>query len=148
MPLPQAAEQSGSVAAEHPIAQHPSCGPLVVMGACLQAAEQSLAAPVMLSTVHGSPSLQEAGQAPVCPVAIAGSQLSPGSSRPLPQVAAASPPEPPEPPLPPTPAEPSELASLVLHPEASKHVTMVKRMALLRHMRESYEPARQSLPAA
>src|SRR6185312_15127996 len=86
-PSPQVAEQSGSVAKVAPGGQHPSLGvPGVteVMATCLQTSVQPL--PCAMSVVQATPSSQLAGgQAPGAPGAMARSQLSPGSMRPLPQ---------------------------------------------------------------
>jgi hypothetical protein len=89
-PLPQLAGQSLSLTAVQPPGQQPSPAAQVVMRTWLQVAVQSAALPVTLSVVHGSVSAQSVGQAPSSPAAMAGSQLSPGSSRPLPQPGSAS----------------------------------------------------------
>jgi hypothetical protein len=79
--LPQVAEQSVSLALLHPVGQQPSPATQVVMALKLHATLQLLALPVIWSRVHALPSSHAAGQD------VAGSQVSPESTAPLPQVA-------------------------------------------------------------
>jgi hypothetical protein len=67
------------LSALQPAGQQPSPGAHTVIGWKVQAALQLAALPVSASAVQATPSLQEVGQLP--------SQLSPGSSTPLPQLA-------------------------------------------------------------
>lgn len=78
-PLPQVAEQSLSVAGLQPGGQHPSPPVQTPTGWCEQARLQVEALPVWASEVQAIPSSQLAGQSP--------SQVSRGSTLPLPQVA-------------------------------------------------------------
>jgi hypothetical protein len=80
--LPQLAEQSASRRPLHAVGQHPSPAAQVVMAVWRQAASQVAALPVISSMVHALPSLQVPGQDDI------GSQVSPGSNVPLPQVGA------------------------------------------------------------
>ena len=80
-PLPQLAEQSTSLVELHPAGQQPSPEVQVVMGLWLQATLQFAALPVSWSSVHALPSSQLAGQE------LGGSQVSPESTTPLPQLA-------------------------------------------------------------
>jgi hypothetical protein len=84
-PLPQVAEQSPSEVLLHPGGQHPSLLLQAVVGAWLQAALQLAALPVSTSTVQAFPSSQVVGQLED------GSQVSPASTLPLPQLAEQSP---------------------------------------------------------
>jgi hypothetical protein len=93
MPLPQLAEQSKSSAAPHAAGQQPSPPTHVVMALLLQAMLHVWALPVSWSWVHALPSSQLVGHE------IAGSQVSPDSTMPLPQAAPGRPP----PEVPPTP---------------------------------------------
>jgi hypothetical protein len=77
-PFPQLDEQSLSLFALHPGAQHPSPDWQLVMGVCWQAAEQLPALPVKTSTVQAFPSLQLVGHDE------GGSQVSPTSTTPSP----------------------------------------------------------------
>jgi hypothetical protein len=80
-PLPQVTEQSESLLALHPAGQQPSLkAAQVVIPVWLQATLQLALLPVILSMVHVLASSQEVGQDD------AGSQVSPGSTTPLPQV--------------------------------------------------------------
>jgi len=88
-PSPQKPLQSESFAVVHPAGQQPSPLWQVVIAVFEHCAVQSALVPLIVSVVHALLSLQLAGQAPV-PEAMPGSQLSPGSIRPLPQVAPAS----------------------------------------------------------
>jgi len=78
-PLPQLAEQSESLLLVHPAGQQPSPPTHWVTGWCVHAALHVEALPVITSWVHAFPSLQSLGQLP--------SQVSLGSTTPLPQVA-------------------------------------------------------------
>ena len=80
-PLPHPAEQSESLAEVQPVGQHPSPVAQVLMAPWLQATLQFWALPVSWSTVHASPSSQLVGHE------IDGSQVSPLSTTPLPQLA-------------------------------------------------------------
>ena len=80
MPLPHAAEQLLSLALVQPLGQQPSPLVQVVMLVWLQATLQLAALPVIVSVVHGLLSLQLAGHVP------GGSQVSPDSTTPLPQL--------------------------------------------------------------
>jgi hypothetical protein len=83
-PSPQLAEQSGSVDLVAPDGQQPSARPISVIGGCAQEAVQAL--PLGLSLVQATRSSQlGGGQAPWSPARMATSQVSPGSTRPLPQ---------------------------------------------------------------
>ena len=84
-PFPQVGEQSGSVVAVAPVGQQPSeTLAAIVISVCEQAAVQPL--PLRVSLVQARPSSQLAGgQAPGRPGAIAMSQVSLGSTAPLPQ---------------------------------------------------------------
>ena len=62
--FPQLGEQSVSVFALQPRAQHPSSSTHSVIVWKLHAAEQSSALPVRISTVHALPSEQDVGQFP------------------------------------------------------------------------------------
>ena len=90
-PLSQVGEQSRSVLALHPAGQQRSPATQVVMAVWLQTTLQVALLPVIWSTVQESPSSQ-LGQVD------GGSQVSPASTTPLPQVTA--------PPLPPVPGTP------------------------------------------
>ena len=79
-PLPHEGEQSESVLALHPAGQQPSPEAQVVMAVWLQATLQLALLPVMRSMVQALPSSQEVGQEDF------GSQVSPFSTTPLPQV--------------------------------------------------------------
>jgi hypothetical protein len=100
-PLPQVAEQSESFAAVHVAAQQPSPPTQVVMGRALHATLHAWALPVSWSSVQALPSSQLVGHE------VAGSQVSPASTMPLPQTAASAPPvgEVPPPPMAPPPLE-------------------------------------------
>src|SRR5262245_50360673 len=80
-PLPQLAEQSESLFALHPPGQQPSPEAHAVMAVWLQAMLHVAALPVLVSVVHAFPSLQLEGQDE------GGSQVSPASTTPLPQLA-------------------------------------------------------------
>jgi hypothetical protein len=84
IPFPQDAEQSSSVVPSQVAGQHPSALVQAVMGGYEQAALQLAALPVSVSVVHELPSSHEVGQDE------GGSQVSPGSSTPLPQLAGQS----------------------------------------------------------
>ncbi len=79
-PLPHFGEQSESVLALHPAGQQPSAETQLVMLVWVHATLQLALLPVMRSMVQALPSLQEVGQEDF------GSQVSPGSLTPLPQV--------------------------------------------------------------
>jgi hypothetical protein len=79
--LPQLAEQSVSAAASQPGGQQPSPGEHAVMAVLLHATLQLAALPVIWSWVQALPSSQLAGHV------VAGSQVSPASTMPLPQLA-------------------------------------------------------------
>ena len=80
-PLPHFGVQSESLLALHPAGQQPSLkAAQVVIPVWLQATLQLALLPVILSMVHVLASSQEVGQDD------AGSQVSPGSTTPLPQV--------------------------------------------------------------
>jgi len=79
LPLPQVAEQSASVDGVQPAGQHPSPPAHAAIASCVQARSQLAALPAVPSRVHALPSLHDDGQLP------GGSQVSPGSSMPLPQ---------------------------------------------------------------
>jgi hypothetical protein len=84
VPLPQVAEQSGSVRWVASTGQQPSLGTGSVIGSWLQVAVQP--EPWCLSRVQASMSSQVAGgQAPTIPLGMAMSQVSPGSMAPFPQ---------------------------------------------------------------
>ncbi len=83
-PLPQVAEHSASFNALQPGGQQPSPVAHAVIGALLHAAAHP--EPTSLSRVHAIPSLQPEGQAPG-PDEIAVSQVSGGSTTPLPHEA-------------------------------------------------------------
>jgi hypothetical protein len=78
-PLPQRGEQSGSVTALQPGAQHPSPDTQLVMAVWVQATLQFAALPVTWSIVQALPSVQSVEQD------AAGSHVSPASIAPLPQ---------------------------------------------------------------
>jgi hypothetical protein len=78
-PSPQVAEQSGSVPESQPDGQHPSPPSHVSMTSCVHRAVQAAALPVSTSSVQGSGSPHSVGQLE------GGSQVSPGSTTPLPQ---------------------------------------------------------------
>jgi hypothetical protein len=80
-PLPQLAEQSVSAVASQPTGQQPSPGAHALMAVWLHATLQLAALPVIWSWVHALPSSQLAGHV------VAGSQVSPASTTPLPQLA-------------------------------------------------------------
>jgi hypothetical protein len=80
-PLPQLAEQSVSAVASQPTGQQPSPEAHALMALWLHATLQLAALPVIWSCVHALPSSQAAGQV------VAGSQVSPTSTTPLPQLA-------------------------------------------------------------
>ncbi len=82
-PLPHDAEQSESVVALQADAQQPSPELHDVIGALLHDTEQP--EPTSLSMVHATPSSQASGHAPG-PLAIPVSQVSGGSTTPLPQL--------------------------------------------------------------
>jgi hypothetical protein len=79
-PSPQLAEQSLSVSALQPWGQHPSPASQAVLMALTHTTSQVSGAPLRLSSVHALASSQLLGQV------LAGSQLSPVSSTPLPQL--------------------------------------------------------------
>jgi len=79
--LPQLAEQSSSLVALQPAGQHPSALSQLVMGVAAQVALQAAADPVKMSVVQAFPSSQVAAQES------GGSQVSPRSSTPSPQLA-------------------------------------------------------------
>jgi hypothetical protein len=83
--FPQLGEQSLSLLALHPDAQQPSPDWHTAMGAFWQATLQVAALPVMVSVVQVFPSLQLVGHDDD------GSQVSPASTAPLPQLAVQSP---------------------------------------------------------
>jgi hypothetical protein len=87
-PLPQTDGQSESKLAFAPEGQHPSPFRFAVVVTNWQRAVQ-LPSSIRMSSVHGTPSEQLLGQLPV-PVAMAASQVSPGSTLPFPQVAGQS----------------------------------------------------------
>src|SRR5262245_4415051 len=80
-PLPQLAEQSLSLPLLQPAGQQPSPLAQLLMALWVHAALQFWAEPVMVSTVQALPSLHEVGQED------GGSQVSPTSMVPLPQLA-------------------------------------------------------------
>jgi hypothetical protein len=80
-PFPQLAEQLLSLLALHPLGQQPSPFVHVEMVWRAHAKLQLVALPVMVSIVHAFPSLQVAGHV------LCGSQVSPISTTPLPQLA-------------------------------------------------------------
>jgi len=80
-PLPQKPLQSSSLAVVQPVAQQPSPSVQAVMGVALQAALQLAALPVRRSVVQSLPSSHAVGHE------AGGSQVSPGSTTPLPQKA-------------------------------------------------------------
>src|ERR1700690_1497114 len=83
-PSPQVGEQSESVAWVAPAGQQPSFGLTTVISSCAQTAVQS--APLRVSRVQATPSSQLAGgQEPGSAGGVAGRQVSPGSTRPLPE---------------------------------------------------------------
>ncbi len=81
-PSPQLAAQSLSLPELAPGGQQPSPLTGVVIGTFVHRAVH--ASPIRVSVVHASPSSQLVGHAPGWPLAIAVSQVSPGSSVPLP----------------------------------------------------------------
>ena len=81
VPLPQVVEQSPSDAGVHPAGQQPSPPAQALTALLLQATLQFCVLPVSWSTVHALPSSQLAGQE------LGGSQVSPASTTPLPQLA-------------------------------------------------------------
>ena len=83
--LPQLAEQSVSVVGSQPAGQQPSPGVQVAMAAKSHTTLQVSALPNIWSAVQALPSSQLAGQE------AAGSQVSPESTTPLPQVAPGAP---------------------------------------------------------
>ena len=83
--LPQLALQSSSVVWSQPAGQHPSPSAQLTMDELVHATLQLAALPVMESTVQLFPSSQLTGQVP------GGSQVSPGSTTELPQLAEQSP---------------------------------------------------------
>jgi len=83
-PLPQTGEQSASLLALQPGAQHPSPPRQLVMGRLEQMAVHRVALPTSVSMVQASLSLHEVGHAPV-PEERALSQVSPASKMALPQ---------------------------------------------------------------
>jgi len=85
MPLPHRGWQSESLTALQPPGQQPSPSEQAVIVVLWQTSEQVVSLPVCESAVQAMLSLQEAGQAPGWPAAIALSQVSPVSTAPLPQ---------------------------------------------------------------
>jgi hypothetical protein len=79
-PLPQLGEQSVSLLLLHPAGQQSSPEAQSTTGVRLQATLQFTALPVIRSVVHALASSQSVGQEPE------GSQVSPGSTTPLPQL--------------------------------------------------------------
>jgi hypothetical protein len=79
-PLPQVAEQSSSVLDEQPLAQQPSRSPHSTIGVWTQVTLQLVGLPRRLSSVQLLESLQVVGHS------LGGSQVSPNSIDPLPQL--------------------------------------------------------------
>jgi hypothetical protein len=71
----------------HPGGQQPSPLEQLVILLVTHLAVQTLASPIMRVGAQASPGAHVDGQAPGLPAAMARSQLSPGSTSPLPQVA-------------------------------------------------------------
>jgi len=90
-PLPHEALQSLSLPLLHPAGQQPSPPVQTVMGVLVHSAVHCDALPLSVSSVHAFPSSQLEGHDPG-PDVRPGSQLSPGSSTPLPQSGPESPP--------------------------------------------------------
>jgi len=81
---PHCDAQSASVSGVQPAGQQRSPPPQVVIAACEHTRSQLSRVPLAKSSVHGSSSAHEAGQAPTWPAEIARSQVSVTSTRPFP----------------------------------------------------------------
>jgi hypothetical protein len=90
IPFGQVARQSESVAVEHPAGQQRSPPPQAVTFTCEQVRLQLSALPWAMSSVQGSPSAHDVGQAPAWPAVMPRSQVSARSRTPFPQRGAQS----------------------------------------------------------
>ena len=138
IPLPQRAEQSGSWALVVFLGQQPSPAVVSTISSCAHVAVQSL--PLGTSRVQATPSEQsEGGQAPGSPRGMAVSQVSSGSTRPLPQRGPPVKPPSPAPPVPPStmqglPPQSSETVTVLRSPARSATPLLAGRHGGARHV--------------